>query len=281
MTEKLNNHRKRHESFWNLNPCDGHSNSIQERQQFRFTKEPWLLPILKSIAKDNSRLLEIGCGQGTDAYTVIEKRLSVNQNFHYFGIDLSSESIFQAKKDLYKFKSEEKIELELMVADTAKLPFQNEEFELIYSMGVLHHTNDITTSVSEIKRVLSIDGTAYFALYRTFSLKVLIALAIRKIQYLCDKILNKKHCFLWFYRKFTPKLFERVMGTALLECLGVPVLNSYSYKQVEQIFREFEVVNIESIGTTYFPFNLFPRANTKPSLLGYYWWIEVKNKSSL
>ena len=102
---------------------------------------------------------------------------------------------FKLKKDLYKFKSEEKIELELMVADTAKLPFQNEEFELIYSMGVLHHTNDITTSVSEIKRVLSIDGTAYFALYRTFSLKVLIALAIRKIQYLCDKILNKNIVF--------------------------------------------------------------------------------------
>lgn len=280
MTEKSNNHRKRPESFWNLNPCDGHSNSIQERQQFRFTKEPWLLPILKSIAKDNSRLLEIGCGQGTDAYTVIEKRFSANKNFTYFGIDLSSESIYRAKEDLYKFKSEEKIELELMVADTGKLPFQNEEFELIYSMGVLHHTNDITTSVSEIKRVLSADGTAYLALYRTFSLKVLIALSIRKIQYLCDKILNKKHCLLWFYRKINPKYLERVIGTALLECLGVPVLNSYNYKQVKQIFREFEVKRIRAIGTTYFPFSLFIRNNTKSSLLGYYWWIEVKNKSS-
>ena len=106
MTEKLNNHRKRHESFWNLNPCDGHSNSIQERQHLDLPRN-LVTSDTKSIAKYNSRLLEIGCAQGTDAYTVIEKRLSVSKIFIILELIYHQKAYFKLKK-IFITKSEEK-----------------------------------------------------------------------------------------------------------------------------------------------------------------------------
>ena len=71
------------------------------------------------------------------------------------------------------------------------------------------------------------------------------------------------------------------MGTALLECLGVPVLNSYSLHTGRANLSGVRGRKYRVNRTTYFPFNLFPRANTNQVYLVIIGDREVKNKSSL
>ena len=52
--------------FWSGNPCDGQAD-LAARQHFRYGKEAWLPPVLDTIAVRHGKLLEVGCGQGTDA----------------------------------------------------------------------------------------------------------------------------------------------------------------------------------------------------------------------
>ena len=87
-------------------------------------------------------------------------------------------------------------------------------------------------------RVLKSGGTAYIMLYNKWSPKVMIANAIRSIVpkgsrgFLCAKIRN------W-----------GVLGTMMEECLGVPILGSYSRKGMYGLFRDYESVTLHKTGS--------------------------------
>lgn len=74
--------------FWNANPCDGQAD-VARRMKFRYRKEPWLPAILGKVATHRS-VLEIGCGQGTDALYCCER---MKAGATYVGVDYSDESV--------------------------------------------------------------------------------------------------------------------------------------------------------------------------------------------
>lgn len=49
--------------------------------------------------------------------------------------------------------------------DAEKLPFDNGTFDIVYSNGVLHHTNDTEAAIDEVFRVLKPGGNAVIMLY--------------------------------------------------------------------------------------------------------------------
>ena len=60
------------EDFWSKNPCDIDGN-FKEVSNFRYKKEPYLLNDFRKIIsklQPNSKILEIGSGQGTDALNI-------------------------------------------------------------------------------------------------------------------------------------------------------------------------------------------------------------------
>lgn len=52
-----------------------------------------------------------------------------------------------------------------MQADAENLPFPDDHFDIVYSNGVLHHTNDTERAIAEVYRVLKPGGRAVIMLY--------------------------------------------------------------------------------------------------------------------
>lgn len=102
---------------------------------------------------NTSRVLEIGCGVG-----IVSAHLTSRYNMDVTGTDLDPEQIAIAK--MYNPVSEH---LKFMVADSTKLPFGDQEFDMALSIFVLHHIGNWEKTLEEINRVLKQNG--YFIFY--------------------------------------------------------------------------------------------------------------------
>ncbi len=98
-------------------------------------------------------VLELGCGNGVDSIAFGEKGHKV------IGIDISPDAIKLAKKNS-KLSN-----VTFEVGDAEKLKFKDSQFDLVYSMAVLH-SSDLEKSVPELSRVLKPGGKALLFLYQ-------------------------------------------------------------------------------------------------------------------
>lgn len=104
---------------------------------------------LKKIIK----VLEIGCGVG-----VVSAHLNNKYGMTVIGIDLDPEQVDIAKKYI---KEHEK--LRFFEADVRKLPFDNNKFDLVLSIFVIHHVSDWGRVLGEVNRIIKSNG--YFIFY--------------------------------------------------------------------------------------------------------------------
>jgi SAM-dependent methyltransferase len=227
-------------SFWDLRPCDGHD-CFAERASFRYGKEPWLRLAFEEVAR-HSCILEIGCGQGTDAIEICRR---MKGGGRYVGVDQSTMSIASARRSLAESEPIG-VSPQFQAGDATKLAFAEATFDAIYSMGVLHHVDDTRAAIAEIRRVLRPGGRAYVALYNRNSVKLAAALALRKLQTAADAALGTDRLMLSLARSFP---IEKWFGTALLECFGVPILKAYDRDQIHDLFRDFEVEAVDRCGS--------------------------------
>jgi SAM-dependent methyltransferase len=100
----------------------------------------------------NKDVLEYGCGPGYEALFIAEKALTVT------GIDISDTAIEQAA-DRARRERVENVTFRAM--DAEAMDFDDESFDLICGMGILHHL-DLRKSLSEIARTLRPGGKAIF-----------------------------------------------------------------------------------------------------------------------
>ena len=117
-------------------------------------------------------MLEVGCGQGTDA--IYCSKLMGSEST-YTGIDYSPNSVKQAMENVRAVQSSLPIVPELEVGDGENLRFVDNSFECVSSIGVLHHTQNTVRAINEVARVLKPGGNAYIALYRLYSPKLIFA----------------------------------------------------------------------------------------------------------
>ena len=155
--------KERVRAFWQAHPCGtkftetelGTREFFQRIESHRYEKE-WHIPeAAEFVDARGLRVLEIGCGIGTDGAQFAQAGAD------YTGVDLTDAAIRLARKrfELFGLKGE------FRVADAEKLDFNDESFDLVYSHGVLHHTPDIASAVQEIHRVLKPAGRAIVMLY--------------------------------------------------------------------------------------------------------------------
>lgn len=227
------------ESFWDGSPCDA-QDSYEKRYAFRYAKEPWILPVLKRVAAYGS-ILEVGCGQGTDALTICLQK----DDGTYIGMDLSAESLANAEKALGEARARHTgmIMPQFVKGNAECLPFPDCSFDCVFSLGVLHHSPDTVKAVGEVKRVLKKSGTAFVFLYRRWSPKLMVANAIRRV---FPDNCKKRLCMAM---KMQGGGLHASLGTMLEECLGVPVMRSYTKRQIENLFADFSGVTIGSTGS--------------------------------
>jgi len=150
-------------AFWQANPCGtkftdaatGTRLFYERVAEHRYGTE-WHIPSAARFGRARGlRVLEIGCGLGTDGAQFA--RAGAN----YTGVDLTDAAVELARKCFAVFG----LPGEFRTADAEHLDFADESFDLVYSHGVLHHTPDTARAVAEVHRVLRPGGRAVVMLY--------------------------------------------------------------------------------------------------------------------
>ena len=163
MSEAGSTLKERVRAFWQANPCGtkftdappGTRLFYERVEEHRYTKE-WHIPEAAGFnAARGLRVLEIGCGLGTDGAQFAQAGAD------YTGVDLTEAAVDLARRRFELFGLAGKFR----TADAENLDFADESFDLVYSHGVLHHTPDTERAVGEVHRVLRMGGVAKVMLY--------------------------------------------------------------------------------------------------------------------
>jgi ubiquinone/menaquinone biosynthesis C-methylase UbiE len=163
MSDAEYNLKDRVRAFWQANPCGtkfsdaepGTRLFFERVEEHRYEKE-WHIPEAAGfVAARGLKVLEIGCGLGTDGAQF------ARAGAKYTGVDLTEAAVELARRRFELFD----LAGEFRTADAENLDFADESFDLVYSHGVLHHTPDTERAVHEVHRVLRPGGRAVVMLY--------------------------------------------------------------------------------------------------------------------
>lgn len=130
----------------------------------RYRLEAYIVEFARFDDWTGKRVLEIGVGLGADYQRFVESGARTT------GIDLTPRAIAITRRRLRVFG----LESELLVADAENLPLRDDQFDLVYSWGVIHHSPDTERAVRQILRVLKPGGVARIMIYSKWSLIGLI-----------------------------------------------------------------------------------------------------------
>jgi 2-polyprenyl-3-methyl-5-hydroxy-6-metoxy-1,4-benzoquinol methylase len=157
-------------AYWNNQPCNikhslfpvGSKDYFEEVRNKRYHVEPHILKFADFDKWRGKRVLEIGCGIGTDAIEFAKAGAD------YTGIDISTASLAIAKDrfDIYNLQGN----LLNLDATSDKL-LQLGSFDLIYSFGVLHHYPNVDKVINTLSKMLSPEGIFKFMVYAEHSWK--------------------------------------------------------------------------------------------------------------
>jgi ubiquinone/menaquinone biosynthesis C-methylase UbiE len=159
------------QDYWNRRPCNiRHSakevgsreyfDEVEERKYFVESHIPGFAQFDRWRGK---RVLEIGCGLGTDAVNFA--RAGAN----YTGVDLSEKSLELARRRFEVFGL--KGQFTACNAEELSRHLQAGHFDLVYSFGVIHHTPDQRAVVEQARKVIKADGEFRLMLYAKNSWK--------------------------------------------------------------------------------------------------------------
>ncbi|HZE19597.1 MAG TPA: methyltransferase domain-containing protein, partial [Candidatus Angelobacter sp.] len=134
---------------------------FEEHARFRFVDYgPWMREVAGFERHRGDRMLEVGCGMGTDLLEFARGGARVA------GLDLTKRHLDLALRRFALFGQAGTF----YRGDAENLPFRDKSFDFVYSNGVLHHTPDTARSIREIHRVLKPGGTTTILLYHRNSL---------------------------------------------------------------------------------------------------------------
>jgi 2-polyprenyl-3-methyl-5-hydroxy-6-metoxy-1,4-benzoquinol methylase len=199
-----------------------------------FRIKTWLRPEELS----GKLVLDVGCGMGRFA------DVATNWGARVVGIDLSAAAEVAAKnlaaRDFVAFQS-----------DVFALPFAPESFDIIYSIGVLHHTPDCEAAVKALAQYLKPGGVLAVWLYSGY---------------------NKWYRFSDFWRRYTHKMRPQTLHSILK--IVVPFLY-----HLGQGLRRVPVVGRGVSGALHHVFPVNREPDPEARLLDTFDWYSPKYQS--
>ena len=113
-------------------------------------------------------LLEIGLGYGTLSALLIDR------GARYHGVDIAEGPVEMVRHRLRLAGQGEDATTRVIQASALELPYEDNRFDFLYTIGCLHHTGNTPRAVTEVHRVLKPSGTAVVMLYNAHSLRQLL-----------------------------------------------------------------------------------------------------------
>jgi ubiquinone/menaquinone biosynthesis C-methylase UbiE len=217
--------------YWEREPCgtspwitrdrDHQSNEwFESIERHRYEQEPHIPKVARFAQGRGAELLEIGVGAGVD-HVQWAKAGAVCH-----GVDLTDAAIKTTRAHLaiYGLRSD------LKRADAESLPYPDASFDIVYSWGVIHHSERPQRIVDEIHRVLRPDGKFIGMMYQRHSL-VTYKLWVR-------------HALL----KARPR---RSLADVLANHMESEGTKAYQPGEVHAMFGRFSVTRVRAIATVY------------------------------
>jgi 2-polyprenyl-3-methyl-5-hydroxy-6-metoxy-1,4-benzoquinol methylase len=183
-------------------------------------------------------ILDVGCGMGRFA------EVATRWGARVVGIDLSAAAEVAAKnlaaRDFVAFQ-----------ADVFALPFAPESFDIIYSVGVLHHTPDCEAAVKVLDKYLKPGGVLAVWLYSGY---------------------NKWYRFSDFWRRYTSKMKPENLHSIVK--VAVPVIYN-----TEQVLKKVPLVGRPAAGLLHLVFPVNRQKNPEARTLDTFDWYSPKYQS--
>jgi 2-polyprenyl-3-methyl-5-hydroxy-6-metoxy-1,4-benzoquinol methylase len=167
------------EEFWNRRPCNIRHSSrpIGTREYFdevdlrRYLVEPHILRFAEFERWRGKRVLEIGCGIGTDTARFARAGAQVA------AVDLSTRSIEIARQRMELYGVADRVRFYAGSAEDLVRVVPPETFDLIYSFGVIHHTPHPERVLEQLRGYTGPETTVKIMVYHRYSWKVAWILA--------------------------------------------------------------------------------------------------------
>jgi len=150
---KLSNHNLASINLWGRYL---HKKNIKKKNILHIEKV--LNTLNFKLKKNIENFLEIGCGEGNDILFV-KKRINPK---NIYCTDIGENIKVLSNRKEYK-------KINFIRCDCLQLPFEKNYFDLVYSYGVFHHTENLELAIKKAKFVLKKNGLLIFYNYKKHS----------------------------------------------------------------------------------------------------------------
>lgn len=214
-------------------------------EELRYQEEPFIHSVAQFTRYKGKKILEVGVGTGADFLQWARAGADC------YGVDISNAAVEITKKRLalYGFRN-----CSIQSADAEELPFQEESFDVVYSWGVIHHTEHPENVVAEVRRVLKPSGIFIGMMYNRHS----VTAFKRWVQY---ALLKGKP-----WRSFANVIWHHV------ESVGT---KAYTVREIRKLFSEFSNFNARPL-ITQSDLNYWPSCLSKFFPDSWGWFITFK-----
>jgi len=148
--------------------------SLERFDQAYMGHYPYLARYLDALPVDGRQTLEIGLGFGTVG------QILASRGARYHGADIAAGPVAMMRDRLRRLDRPD--DAAIVQASALELPWQDETFDVVVSIGCLHHTGDLPRAVSEVHRVLVPGGLAFVMLYNAHSFRQLIVVRRERLR---------------------------------------------------------------------------------------------------
>lgn len=221
--------------FWDRRPCNiRHSNKplgtreyFDEVEKRKYFVEPHIPTFAEFEKWRGKSVLEIGCGIGTEAINFARHGAKLTV------IELSKESLEMAKKRFAGYELSANFILG-NAEELDQLVLAGEQFDLIWSFGVIHHSPHPKKILAQCKKLLKDDGEIRMMVYSKISYKLFYLM---------------RETGVWDFGKL-----DELISSYSEAQTGCPITYSYTIEGAKKLFSDFEILDIRKAHI--FPWNI-------------------------
>lgn len=165
--------------YWDARPCNvrhsprpvGSKEYFDDVEARKYRVEPHIPGFAEFERWRGKRVLEVGCGIGTDSISFARAGAELT------AVDLSSESLRLAARRAEVMGVADRIRFAEANAEELATTFAGEQFDLVYSFGVVHHTPRPDVALEQMRQLVAPGGALKLMVYHRRSWKVFWILA--------------------------------------------------------------------------------------------------------